>query len=387
MMLSGSRQSVDMLFVGFVGGTGGASVLMLEMAAQMTARGRKVKVVVPACQSTLAYAERCRQKSVVVERSPWLIERKLAVRSLIDAFRALRSYRAPVVHFHLGNTNTISGDFLFAMELLRFPPVYVTPHTNADDPPINDWRARRWASAARRRLKKVICLSQRSRQRHIDYGLPVEQVELIYSGVDIEAFKRGNAAPVRRHLKLAEDAALILVSSRIEREKRPIDAVRAFKLIASEFPRAHLAFIGNGSLEAQARAEAERSGVGERVHFAGYQTNVADWLAATTVWLLPTESEGFSLAVLEAMAAQCPVVSTVCPGNDELLVDGENALLAPIGDVYGLAGALRRLLSDERLRKQLTLTACNLIHRYSLDRTVEAHLACYADALPTGRLK
>ena len=64
----------------------------------------------------------------------------------------------------------------------------------------------------------------------------------------------------------------------------------------------------------------------DRVRLVGYQTNVPDWLAAATVWILPTERENFSVAALEAMAAGCAVASTICPGNAEVLLDGVNSL-------------------------------------------------------------
>ncbi|HSE97675.1 MAG TPA: glycosyltransferase family 4 protein, partial [Blastocatellia bacterium] len=378
VMYDGSNNSVDILFVGFVGGTGGASSLMLDLAARMAARGVRVRIVVPAYDTTVAYTERGRQRAVAVERSPWLVERGLGLRKLIDAVRFVRGCHAPVVHFHLGNTNTIQSHFLWAMDMLRLPPVYVTPHTNMDDPPADDPRARRWAEAATRRLKKVICVSERSRSRQIDYGLPPEKVELIRNGVDVAAFSAGNPLRARESLGLDGDVPIILVSSRIEREKRPVDAVRALSLIAPEFPEAHLVFIGQGSFEDEARAAARKAGLNDRVHFPGFQSNVADWLAAARVWLLPTESEGFSVAMLEALAAGCPVVSTICPGNDELLIDEENALLAKVGNIEEIAVALRRLLSDERLRARLGANARSTAQQYSLDKTVEEHLACYA---------
>ena len=367
----------DVLFGGFVGGTGGASTLMLELAARIASRGLKIKIIVPEYDTTVPYSERGRQRGIVIERSPWLVERSLELRNLIDAVRFIRGCRAPVVHFHLGNTNTIHSHFLAAMDLLRLPPVYVTPHTNTDDPLPDDPRARRWAAAAQRRLKKVICVSERSRRRQISYGLPPEKVELIHNGVDVAAFGAGNPWRARERLGLTADVPVILVSSRIEREKRPLDAVRAFSLVAPVFPDAHLVFIGQGSLEAEARTAACQAGLPDRVHFPGFQTNVSDWLAAAKVWLLPTEGEGFSVAMLEAMAAGCPVVSTVCPGNDELLLDGENALLAPVGNVEEMGGALRRLLSDEGLRARLSTSARSTAHQYSLDNTVEEHLTCY----------
>src|SRR5262249_40366975 len=119
----------------------------------------------------------------------------------------------------------------------------------------------------------------------------------------------------------------------------------------------------------------------DRVHFAGYRPDVPDWLAAATVWLLPTEAENFSLSVLEALAAGCPILSTLCPGNDEVLVAGENALIHPIADVEGLAIGLRRLITDDGLRSRLSGNARRTAQRFTIERMVERYASCYAERI------
>jgi len=147
--------------------------------------------------------------------------------------------------------------------------------------------------------------------------------------------------------------------------------------VAAEFPHAHIVFLGTGKLEPSLRAASQHHRLTARVHFAGHQHNVPDWLAASTVWVLPTERENFSLAVLEAMAAGCAVLSTNCPGNDEVLVDGKNALTTEIGDVEAMTNGLRRLLSDGQLRSQLSANARAAAATYSVERMVDAYAACY----------
>src|SRR5207302_1434923 len=141
--------------------------------------------------------------------------------------------------------------------------------------------------------------------------------------------------------------------SRLEGQKRPLDAVHAFHRIAPEFPNARLVFVGTGVLQEELRQAAGSLGIAPRVHFVGHQRNVPDWLAAASTWILPTEAENFSLAVLEAMAAGCPIVSTMCSGNDEVLEPERNALVTAVGDVEAMADSLRRLLSDPDLRDRL----------------------------------
>jgi|GEM_PF-1561872 len=375
---SGERSAAagtDVLLVGFVGGTGGASVLMLDLAERLASRGLGVKIVVPAWETTVGYAERCRQRGIYVERTPLLFLQSSRLRQLIAAFRFVSRYRAPIVHYHV-NEDTLHHSFLYAMDLLHTPPAFITPQSTFDDPP-SDEMARHWAAAVPRHFKKVICVSQLGYQRQLDYGVPPRYLQLIYNGIDVERFGSGDARAVRRELGVAENDRLILFSSRLEAQKRPLDAVRAFRQIADDFPDVRLVFAGVGSLAADTRAEAEHLGLDGRVHFVGQQFNVPDWLSAATVWILPTETEGFSLAVVEAMAAGCPIVSTVCPGNNEVLVNEENSLLTAVGDVDGQAACLRRLLSDEGLRARLGANARSKAQQYSLNGTFEEHLACY----------
>lgn len=374
-----AKDEADILFIGFVGGNGGASVLMLELAIRLGAVGLRTKIVVPDWQATEEYARRCQSHGIRVERSPWLIEHGSRPGYFFKVLRFLRKYRAPIVHYQL-SANTLHHFFLYAMDMLSLPPSFVTLQTNLTVPEPGDKLAQLWAAAANRHFNKVITVSERARQRQIQYGVSPEHVEVISNGVDIKRFSRGDPVPVRRRLGVANDARLIIFTGRMEQDKRPLEALKAFLLIASEFPSAHILFLGQGPLESETRAEAERAGLRHRVHLPGYQNNVEDWLAASSLFLLPTESEGCSVSVLEAMAAGCPVVTTACPGNDEMLTDGKNALLVPVGDVQQMAVSMRRLLKDDTLGSNLSANARQTAEQYSLEKMVDKHLACYDKA-------
>jgi glycosyltransferase involved in cell wall biosynthesis len=170
----------------------------------------------------------------------------------------------------------------------------------------------------------------------------------------------------------------VVFLARIAEQKRPLEAVRIVHPLMNEIPALHLAFVGEGPQEHAVREEAARLGVGDRVHLVGYQTDVADWLAAATVWLLPTERENFSIGVLEALASGCTVLSTICPGNDEVLVDGENALTFAVGDIAAATTSLRRLLSDEALRERLGTGASATAKQYSPEVMVARYHELYS---------
>lgn len=371
-----THDAPDIMFVGFVGGTGGASSFMRELAAGIQARGLRTRLVVPAWEGTIALADSAAQLGVPVERSESLRMERGWRRSILEAAQFIRRHRAPVVHYHLSD-DYMEPAFLRAMDLLRPPRAFASMHCPYARPGA-DAQIRLWARQAPRHFRRVICVSRESRARQIRNGLPPALTTLIYNAVDVARFGSGDASIARRALPgVPADAPLVISTARIEEQKQPLAAVAAFARIASEFADAQLVMVGRGPLEDATRAAADASGFGGRVHLVGHQINVPDWLAAATVWLLPTLGEGFSMAVIEAMAAGCPIVSTRCAGNDEVLVDGENALTVPVGDAEAMAAALRRALADAGLRARLGASARAAAGRYSMDAAVEQHLACY----------
>jgi len=379
-----SSRRPDIQFVGFVGGTGGASSCMRELAAGFRARGYDTRIVVPSWEPTIAYAESCAELGVPVERTGKLTFNRSWRRNVFDAARCIRAHRAPVVHYHLSD-DFLDPAFMRAMNFVRPAAAIATMHSPYDRLPDDQRVMQQWSRVAAQRFRRVICVSRDSQRRQIRNGVPSERTTLIYNGIDVARFAAGAASAARSELPdLPPDARLVLSTARLDEQKQPLSAVAAFARVAAEFPDVHLVMMGRGPLESATRAAAEESGVGGRIHLVGQRNNVADWLAAASVWVLPTLGEGFSMAVIEAMAAGCAIVSTRCAGNDEVLEDGVNALTVPVGDVGELARALRRVLVDPALGARLGAAARATAARYSLDSVIDQHLACYG--LPSSKL-
>jgi glycosyltransferase involved in cell wall biosynthesis len=208
-------------------------------------------------------------------------------------------------------------------------------------------------------------------------GVPSTRVTTIRNAIDTRAIASGDGSRPRAELGLGPDDPLVVFTSRLDAQKRPVDAVRIFAAVADDHPTAALVFVGTGVESVAVSRSASEYGLGDRVHLVGHRQDVADWLAAATVWILPTERENFSVAVLEALAAGCPVVSTTCPGNTEVLLDDDNALTFEVGDVAGGSVALRRLLADPDLRRRLSQRGMECARGYDVDRMVDEYWALY----------
>lgn len=371
----------DVRLIGFVGGRGGASVLMAEMAPRLAARGLRVELSVPDWDGTAPFAEHCRERGMVVERTPLLRASGTRARVLAEALAFAARRRGAVAHFHV-SANALPGPFLPALAALRRAGVVVTPHNPYDgDPPPGTAGARRWAGFAARRASRVVCISRRALERQLEYGVPHERLTMIHNGVDVARFAAGDGAVARARLGVGPDAPLVVVCGRLVAQKRPLDAVSAFQLVADRHPDARLVFVGEGPLAGDVAAAAGRAGLAGRVHLVGHRFDVEHWLAAATAWLLPTESEGFSLAVLEAMAAGRAIVTTRCAGNVEVLRHGVTALLTPVGVTDALGHALGRLLARPGLRHDLGAAARHAVEEYTIDGMIDRYVAVYDAAL------
>ncbi len=378
---SGMEPVKDILYVGYVLGHGGDAIQMLELAAGAMERGHRVKIIVPALETSLEFAERCRARGVPVERTPWIkADAWKSRQNLLHQLRLLKQGRGKIVHMHTGDV-CLPRLTLLAVNLLRLRRVFVTIQSPYETLAPGDSRARTWAKAIRYRFETVFCPSEHSRRTQIQYGVPPEKVKTVHNSVQVKKFRNGSADAVYAALHLPPDTPLIVFTSRLEPQKCPLDAITAFVKVADQHPAAHLVFVGRGTLESACREAVQKAGLEERVHFVGHQSNIPDWLAAATVWMLPTESENFSLAVLEALAAGCPILSTDCPGNDEVLIHEQNALMTRVGDTEAMAKELRRLLTDADLRERLRQGAQETAQAYSVERMVEQYLCGYDAAV------
>jgi glycosyltransferase involved in cell wall biosynthesis len=372
-----NRDRVDVAYIGFVSGHGGDALQMLALATGVAAAGRSVRIIVPDdVETTRSFAQRCEDLGIRCERTSLIKFREGgAPQRVLQLMWLMLTTRASITHFHSGYSQ-LPRVAQLAVLLVPWRRALVTIQSAWEMVEPDSVRARLWSTVARLRLFAVVSPSKHGARYQVRCGVPPRLAITIPNSFDPSTASSGDGSRARRSLNLS-DQPLVVFTSRLDPIKRPLDALRIFAAVSGEFPTAALVMVGVGSELDSVRDEVERLGLADRVHFAGYRTDVPDWLAAATVWLLPTERENFSLAVLEALAAGCAVLSTSCPGNDEVLVDGVNALTFDVGDVAAGATALRRLLGDEALRQRLGAGAQASSALYVQAAMVDKYLAVY----------
>jgi glycosyltransferase involved in cell wall biosynthesis len=178
--------------------------------------------------------------------------------------------------------------------------------------------------------------------------------EVIPNGVDLQVFhpEAGDAGRFR-----PPDAGLVVgFAARLSPEKRTDDFLRIAAGLAAVRREVRFLVAGEGSRRAAYEARARALGLGDRIRFLGYVDEMPSFHAACDVLVLPSEAEGCPNVVLEAMAmGRVPLVSHTATGD--VVHDGEDGLVFPLGDVSGAVRALTRLLGRPELRERLAACA------------------------------
>ncbi len=306
-------------------------------------------------------------------------------RDLAGAFRLVRliEHKAvDIVHSHMFQASRLASPLAW---LVGVPVIIETPHIR------EHWR-RGWIKGnywidrfVGRFVTKYIAVSNANRDYLVNVKrLPAKKVVVVRNGIPVERFDPDHKAPAEmgRSLGITENAPIVAVVARLEPQKGHRILLDAWRLVTESFPQARLVLLGDGSLREQLRAYAKGLNIDRSVVFAGYQTNVADWLALAHFTVLPSFYEGLPLAVIESFAAARTVVATAVDGTIEIVIDGKTGLLVPPGEPARLSAAITQLIASPELARNLGRTGRRFAEEhFSERRQVDETEAVYEAAL------
>lgn len=265
-----------------------------------------------------------------------------------------RAYKPDVILTFLGKNN------LMAIMTALFLPSKVVVSVRGE--PTREYRG----NAMSRIAKFLFCFADgvvlQTAQARAFFPRAVQKKSVILPNPLAEQFLGRETAQKR------ED--VIVTAGRIDENKNQAMLIHAFAKIAEEYPMFRLVIYGEGELRPKLMALAEEKGLADRILFPGSVDDVADRISRARIFALTSDTEGMPNAVIEAMALGVPVVSTDCPcgGPAELIEDGTNGLLVPVGDAYALADAFRKILENKDFEKKLGENARKIAERLAPDK-------------------
>jgi len=212
---------------------------------------------------------------------------------------------------------------------------------------------------------RVVLISEATRQFFVRYrGIPPAKATAILNGAHLERFLNAPAHPGS-----ALPRVRFGIAARLVPEKDHFTLLRAFAAVVAEVPGAELHIAGDGALRDRLESFARELSLADRVIFLGALPDTAEFLSQLDIFVLSSLSEGLPLALLEAMAAGLPVVSTRAGGVEEAAVDGKNAYLVAPGDSDALAQAMIRMAREPDLARMGALGRQIVQDRFRIEQT------------------
>jgi glycosyltransferase involved in cell wall biosynthesis len=372
---------VKVLMVHNYSSWGGNLATVLALCRRLPARGFDVALAAPNSQPYVTRFEDAGVPTFDAE-----VKSKHDVRSYRRYSELVKRENFGVVHTH-----TRRADFVAALGgRLAGAAVVSTQHgqINLDRHTLQEKRdlaARFYCFCLRKFFDKHVAVSAEiADELRTRCRVPAGKVTHIPNGLEAAPFVEaaGERLSFRHEIGAPRWAVVATVVASLD-SKGHGDLLAAVAEVAAEGVDLRLAVAGEGHwgrpIISKAAAEL---GIAERVHLLGFRDDIPRILAGSDMFVLPTPSEGLSIAIMEAMAAALPVVTTAVGGNPELVEPGRTGYLVPVGDVAALAGALRLLARDPVKRKAMGRAARSRVTlEFTVDKMADRYAELYEDIL------
>lgn len=281
----------------------------------------------------------------------------------------VRENNIEIIHAH------VARDYIpasIACRIAKTPKLILTRHVLFPMKPFHRF--------ALKNASRIIAVSNPAAE-HLEQIFPKEKIAIVSNGIETEKWSKAAREELRREFRfehnISFDAPLIGTIGELKLLKGQRDFVLAAKILAEKFPDARFVIVGkDNSVRQDFRGELKRLvkvfNLEDRFLWLDWVEDTAPLLHALDVFVSPSHSESFGLAILEAMASGAAIVSTETDGAKEILRDQETGLLVPLQEPMLLAEAIGKLLSDENLRAEIGTRASRFAEKnFSLERMIE----------------
>lgn len=310
------------------------------------------------------------------------------VRAFLALTRLFRSRHPDIVHTHSSKAGVLGRA---AARAAGITSVVHSVHGF----PFNDYQS--WPvrqgyllaeKLAARWTDRFIAVSRRNAEQGVALGIfDADSVRMIRSGFDIEAFAHApRLAEKRSEIGVPAGVPLVGTVACLKPQKAPLDFVDVCARVAHSKRDAHFIMVGDGVLRAAVESRVRAAKLTDRFHLLGWREDVAEILSQLSIFVLTSKWEGLPRAVLQARAARLPVVATAVDGTVEVIEDGVNGYLCPVGDIAALAARVTELLSDPVRTRAMGARAREGLHEFDQEGMVREQEKLYEE-LAMGRAK
>jgi len=206
------------------------------------------------------------------------------------------------------------------------------------------------------------------------------KIKVIPNFIELDKVKKDPLAPCHRYVMANENERIITHISNFRKVKRIPDIIKIFYNVQKEIP-AKLMMVGDGPEKEKAEILCQELGILDKVIFFGNSHEIDKILCMTDLFLLPSETESFGLAALEAMACGVPVISSNSGGLPEVNFDGFSGYLSNVGNVEEMAENALKILRDDTVLSQFKANALEVARKFDIRNILPKYEALYQKAI------
>lgn len=329
---------------------GGSGIVATELAMALAEGGDEVHVLSYAVPSRLSLmSPRIFFHEVITPSYPLFEYPPYSLTLATKMVEVARHSQLDVMHVHYAIPNAVSAVLARQIVAPQPLPVVTTLHGTdvtliGNDP--NYIETTRWGIVQSDAATAVSDWLRHTTEEQLGIRSPIDVVP---NFIDPQRFEQVKDSPGARRWAKNGERVLVHISN-FRPLKRVLDVVDVFLRLRSQVP-CRLLMVGDGPERGRVEQRCRDCDACNSITFVGSLPLIEEVLVGADLFFLPSETESFGLAALEALSCKVPVIATAVGGLPEVVVHGENGFLHPIGDVEGMAASALRLLQDEPMRK------------------------------------
>ena len=297
--------------------------------------------------------------------------------AVVRLARCIRRFRPEIVQFHTSHAHTL-GVLAAALTGRGRPRTLLTRRV--------DFSIYRHSFFGLNHIKyrnvdQIVAISEAIRKVLLDDGIAPEGIACVPSGIDTARFEV-EPCDLRREHDLPPTTKIVANVAFFADHKGQKYLVEAAPRILQEFPDCAIFLIGEGPLREPLRELAGELGVGHRVFFPGFRTDIPAILRGIDLYVMPSHNEGLGTSVLDALWCEVPLVAADAGGIPEIVHHEENGLLVPPRDSEAVADAVLRLFRSPDEAKRFAAAGPAVVEsNYTADKMVEGNIRVYRELL------
>lgn len=357
---------------------GGSGIVATELAMALAEAGDEVHVISYALPSRLSFTSpRIYFHEVVVPRYPLFEYPPYSLALATKMVEVARHQKLDVMHVHYAVPNAVSA--VLARQILAPQPLPVVTTLHGTDVTLvgNDPNYLETTRYGIVQSDAVTAVSESLRLETVEQlGVLTKTIHVVPNFIDPARFEAARGSDGARRWAKPGERTLVHISN-FRPVKRVLDVVEIFERVHREV-RSRLILVGDGPERGKVEQVCRERDLCHAITFIGSLPLIEEILVGADLFLLPSETESFGLAALEAMSCEVPVIATTAGGLPEVVMDGQTGFLRPVGDVDGMAAAAVDLLSDEPKRLAFAAAGRKLaVDRFAQDVIVGRYRELY----------